>query len=136
MEESLNDSDANLHSVMRGYAEQLLEGLPHGPNFTATVREVVARHLASGQLGIELVARELHMSTRTLGRRLDGEGTNFTDLVDDIRKRLALRHVGNRSFPLAEVAFMLGFAHPAAFHRAFKRWSGTTPLRYRNQIIP
>lgn len=133
MEQPLNDSDANLHAVMRTYAEQLLEGLPHGPNFTGTVREVVARYLASGQLGIGVIARELHMSSRTLGRRLEGEGTTFTDLVDDIRKRLALRHVGNQKYPLAEVAFMLGFSHPAAFHRAFKRWTGMTPLRYRNQ---
>jgi AraC-like DNA-binding protein len=133
MEHPLNDSDANLHEVMRSYAERLLEGLPHGPNFTATVRSVVARHLSSGRLAIGLVARELHMSARTLGRRLEGEGTTFTELVDDIRKRLALRHVGEQNQALSEVAFMLGFAHPAAFHRAFKRWTGLTPRRYREQ---
>lgn len=133
MDEALRDSDPNLHSVMRKYAEQLLEGLPQGENFTAKIRELVARQLTSDRLNIGSVARELHMSSRTLGRRLEGEGTTFTDLIDDVRKRLALRYVGHEGQPLAEVAFMLGFAHPAAFHRAFKRWTGQTPLRYRSQ---
>lgn len=132
MDDPLRDADPNLHSVMKRYAEQLLEGLPQGENFAAGVRAIVARQLSSGQLNIGAVARELHMSARTLGRRLEGEGTTFTDLVDDVRKRLALRYVGKPDLPLTEIAFMLGFAHPAAFHRAFKRWTGQTPRRYRS----
>jgi AraC-like DNA-binding protein len=132
LDEPLAEADANLHAVMRKYAEQLMEGMPQGPNFTARTREIIVRHLAAGAVNIGAVARELHMSARTLGRRLEGEGTTFTDLVDDIRKRMAMRYVGTQSHALSEVAFMLGFAHPAAFHRAFKRWTGQTPLRYRS----
>ncbi len=136
LDQPLHEADANLHAVMSKYAEQLLEGLPQGQSFTARVRDIVARHLSSGQLAIGAVARELHMSARTLGRRLEGEGTTFTGLVDDIRRRLAMRYVGTQDLALAEIAFMLGFAHPAAFHRAFKRWTGQTPLRYRTGVQP
>ena len=74
------------------------------------------------------------MSPRTLGRRLEHEGTTFKELLDDLRRRLALRYVGGaRSRALTEIAFLLGFSQSAAFHRAFKRWTGQTPLEYRRE---
>ena len=71
------------------------------------------------------------MSTRTLERRLEREGTTFSDLLEDLRRRLALRYVANPAIPLGEIAFLLGFSHTTGFHRAFKRWTGETPLGYR-----
>jgi AraC-like DNA-binding protein len=77
------------------------------------------------------IARQLHISPRTLGRKLEHEGTNFKELLDDLRRRLALSYVGGHDLGLAEIAFLLGFSQSAAFHRAFKRWTGVTPLEYR-----
>jgi AraC-like DNA-binding protein len=72
------------------------------------------------------------MSPRTLGRRLAEEGTTFSELLDDLRRQLALRYVGTETHGLSEVAFLLGFSDVAAFYRAFKRWTGRTPLQYRH----
>jgi len=71
------------------------------------------------------------MSMRTLARRLESEGTTFRDLVDEVRRKLAVDHVGNRDIGFSELSYRLGFSHVAAFHRAFRRWTGQTPLTYR-----
>ena len=73
------------------------------------------------------------MSPRTLGRKLQHEGTSFKHLLDDLRRRMALRYVDGQELGLSEIAFLLGFSQTAAFHRAFKRWTAQTPLEYRRQ---
>lgn len=77
------------------------------------------------------VAQRLHLSERSLQRRLDAEGTRFADLVDEVRRELALRYIADERLALGEVAYLLGFAEPSPFHRAFKRWTGTTPTAAR-----
>ena len=73
------------------------------------------------------------MSLRTLARRLETEGTTFRELVDDVRRQLALEHVARRTASFSEITDQLGFSHVAAFHRAFRRWTGQTPLEYRRR---
>jgi AraC-like DNA-binding protein len=94
------------------------------------------RALLEGELGrslptLETAATRLAVSPRTLRRRLQEEGTTFQDLLDETRCELAKRHLGDERLALGEVAFRLGFSEPSAFHRAFKRWTGQTPLAYR-----
>jgi len=94
------------------------------------------RGLLSGELGralptLETAAARLGVSARTLRRRLHEEGTTFQDVLDETRCELAKRHLGEDRLALSEVAFLLGFSEPSAFHRAFKRWTGQTPLAYR-----
>jgi AraC-like DNA-binding protein len=73
----------------------------------------------------------LHVSERSLQRRLDAEGTSFAQLVDEVRRDLALRYVADARIALGEVAYLLGFAEPSPFYRAFKRWTGMTPSAAR-----
>jgi AraC-like DNA-binding protein len=94
------------------------------------------RVLLEGELGrglptLETAAARLGVSARTLRRRLQEEGTTFQDTLDETRCELAKRHLGEDKLALGEVAFLLGFSEPSAFHRAFKRWTGQTPLSYR-----
>ena len=63
--------------------------------------------------------------------RLADADTSFQGLLDEVRGELARRHVGDRQDSLGEIAFLLGFSEPSAFHRAFKRWTGMTPAAYR-----
>jgi len=62
---------------------------------------------------------------------LEDEGTSFREMLDATRADLARSYVRDSRMPLSEVAFALGFSEPAAFHRAFKRWTGTTPSGLR-----
>lgn len=94
-------------------------------------RSEVLQHLESGEMSEEEMAKRLHMSRRTLQRRLAEADTNYLRLVDDTRKDLALRYIEDASRSLTDVAFTLGFSQQSAFTRAFKRWTGLSPSDYR-----
>lgn len=96
-------------------------------------RTIIAEELARSVPSIEVVARKLAISARTLRRRLAESGTSFRELLDETRAHLAQSYVRDRRIPLAEVAFLLGFSEPSTFHRAFKRWTRTTPAEWRER---
>jgi AraC-like DNA-binding protein len=81
----------------------------------------------------EVVAQTLHLSQRTLQRRLQEEGTSYQQLLDDTRRELAEQYLGQVDLTLLEVAYLLGFADPSNFFRAFRRWFGETPGEYRSR---
>lgn len=76
-------------------------------------------------------ARALHLSLRTLTRRLAGEGTNFQALKDELRRDHAIEQLTKSRTPIALIGQQTGFADPNAFHRAFRNWTGSTPGAYR-----
>jgi AraC-like DNA-binding protein len=77
------------------------------------------------------VARTLGMSERTLGRRLADEGLNFTEILQQLRRDLALRYLDDRKLHVSKIAWLLGFREVSAFTHACKRWTGKTPSRLR-----
>jgi len=101
------------------------------------VREEVERRLepllASGEIRVAAMARRLGMSRQTLYRRLKAEGATFEEILDGLRRRLAVRLVREQRLPVKEAAYRLGFSDPAAFSRAFKRWTGLSPQAFRDQ---
>src|SRR5262249_45974404 len=97
------------------------------------LRAQVRLALEDGQPDLPAIANALKMSTRTLQRRLEAEGTSFQELVDAVRQELARVYVADPKYALGEVAYLLGFSEITAFTRAFKRWTGTTPSRWRAQ---
>jgi AraC-like DNA-binding protein len=98
------------------------------------VLDRVSTALSGGVPALSDVARELGMSGRTLQRRLADEGATYQSLVDDARRKLSVRLLGqDGDVTLSEVAFMTGFADQSAFTRAFKRWTGVTPGAFRTQ---
>jgi len=98
---------------------------------------MVERHveplLAAGAVRIEDVARDLGFSRQTLYRRLKGEGLTFEQLLDWRPQRLALRFIRDEGLPVKDAAYRLGFSDPAAFSRAFKRWTGSSPSALRGR---
>jgi AraC-like DNA-binding protein len=80
---------------------------------------------------IEQVAASLHMSARTLRRRLEAEGTSYRALVDEVRERLAEELLVAGGLTVEQVARRLGYAETASFTNAFKRWKGIGPRAYR-----
>jgi AraC-like DNA-binding protein len=127
----LRSRDPRLHDVLRRYAEVTLASLPQAESVTQKVRRFVVEQLASGNFSLEHAARRLHVSARTLGRRLADEGTTFKELVDEMRKMVALRMVAGHDVGLSEVALLAGFTETPSFYRAFRRWTGMTPSQYR-----
>ena len=131
LSQPVTGADPRLHVLIRQHADALLAELPRVQSVTARVRELIAKELSGGDPSVANIARQMPMGARTLGRRLEDEGTTFKDLLDDLRRRLALGYVAGSLLPFSEIAFLLGFSQSAAFHRAFKRWTGQTPLGYR-----
>jgi AraC-like DNA-binding protein len=127
----LATADPVLHAVLCEHVALTLTQLSKRKTLAARVREIAMRELLHTTPTVFSVARQLRMSARTLGRRLEREGTTFSVLLDHLRQELALRYVGSHEMPFTEVAFRLGFSHVEAFYRAFKRWTGQTPLTYR-----
>ena len=95
------------------------------------VAESISAHFQGRVPSLAAVAGELAMGERTLQRELDAEGTSFHDVVQEVRRTLACHHLDRTHATIHEVAFLLGYAEPSAFHRAFKRWTGLTPRAYR-----
>ncbi|HKU37517.1 MAG TPA: AraC family transcriptional regulator ligand-binding domain-containing protein [Polyangiales bacterium] len=124
-------ADALLHAVHCEHLESLHSGLPDQNNLSVRVYQLVAGELRRGRPTAVSVARQLHMSQRTLVRRLEAEGTSFSAQLDELRRQMALRFVCSPSLPLSEITTLLGFSHVQGFHRAFKRWTGQTPIQYR-----
>ncbi len=105
--------------------------LKEGEGISGRVRDGLAEDLRAGTASMETTARRLGMGVATLRRRLEEEGTTFSDIVDDLRKQLAERHLAVPSATVSEVAFLLGFSDVRAFGRAFRRWTGQSPSEYR-----
>jgi AraC-like DNA-binding protein len=125
-------ADAALLEILDSHAQGLLSRLPTAPDLVANLRIAAERALARGELTVAKVARQLGVSPRTLQRRLaDEHGTSFQAVVDALRAELARQWLDKSELSVAEVAFALGFADQSAFHRAFVRWTGSTPGQYR-----
>ena len=97
------------------------------PSFRRQVEACVEPLLAAGGANIDRVARELGLSRQTLYRRLKAEGVTFEQLLDELRHHFALKLLREQHLPVKQAAWRLGFSDPAAFSRAFKRWTGTSP---------
>ena len=105
---------------------------PRSSVFRAEVERRLEPLLASGEVGIERVARDLGYSRQTLYRRLKAEGITYEQLLDGLRRRLALRFM-REGLSVKDAAYRLGFSDPAAFSRAFKRWTGSSPSGMRRR---
>jgi AraC-like DNA-binding protein len=124
-------SDSALQALLRARADSILSELSSSHSLAAVVRRMLQQSIPSGDVSAEGIARALHMSRRTLTRRLEREHTTFQAELDAARRKLATEHLRERRTPLTEIAFLSGFSHVESFHRAFKRWTGQTPLEYR-----
>lgn len=121
----------SLLSSFHRNADRLLRDLERGDTFVGKVRRVLVERLEDG-VSITEAARRLHVSEATLRRRLAEEGTTYRQVVDTVRKELALSYLDGHLQP-TEVGYRVGFANAGAFGRAFRRWTGTSPMEYRER---
>jgi len=127
--------DAKLQAVLTRYADALLTSLPTQGSLLARVSSAIARQISDELPTLSSTAQAVGMPARTLQRHLAAEGATHSGMVDDVRRELALKHLGNASISITEIAYALHFTDPTAFHRAFKRWTGESPLQYRRRLF-
>ncbi len=100
-----------------------------------SVIEKIVEKLPDGPPTQQQVADSLHVSNRTLQRRLKEEGTSFMDLLQDTRLDLARNYLLQPSRSINETSYLLGFSEPSTFSRAFKRWTGQAPTEFRETTV-
>jgi AraC-like DNA-binding protein len=100
-------------------------------NIRARVEAALIERLPHGEPSQDEIAAALHVSTRSLQRRLAEAGTSYRDLLDDTRRALAVSYLRDKSYSVSEVTYLLGFSDTSSFSRAFRRWTGESPSEFR-----
>ncbi|TRC97961.1 AraC family transcriptional regulator [Mesorhizobium sp. WSM4303] len=110
---------------------QRLADLDRTASMVERVRSALLEALPAGDVSMRSVGKRLGVGTRTLQRRLQEEGTSFQLTLDAVRSSLAEHYLGKTMMSSAEIALLLGFEDANSFIRAFRGWTGTTPLAVR-----
>ncbi len=117
--------------LLEAHGQGQLQRLPSEATLVDLARRALLEELRGGDPELGHIAKKLGMSPRTLQRRLRDLGTSHQALLDEVRRDLAVRYLKDASLGVAEVGFLLGFAEVSNFYRAFRRWTGSTPLEFR-----
>ncbi len=125
-------ADSHLNDLLLKYCEAALADRRGDMSQLRTrVENAISSVLPHERVRVEDVARSLGMSKRTLARRLSDEGLNFTEILQQLRRDLAVRYLDDRRLHVSKIAWLLGFHEVSAFTHAFKRWTGKTPSQIR-----
>ncbi|HEY7168954.1 MAG TPA: AraC family transcriptional regulator [Candidatus Binatia bacterium] len=127
-------ADRRLYRILTQYLDRVLNEIPADNDLVAAIRRLIAESIRNGEPKLKEVAKKSAMTARTLERRLREDGNGFKKLVEDTRRRLALAYLRDRNNTITEIAFLLGYSEVSAFNRAFKRWTGNTPMEQRRSF--
>jgi AraC-like DNA-binding protein len=133
---ALPHSDPSMRNLLDRQAQAMLLALPESDNFDRALQQAMVRLMPEAKVSLAHLAAELHMSARTLQRRLADRQLTWRKLLDLTREQLARHYLSDLSLTLADIALLLGFSEHSAFSRAYRRWTGTTPARARKQAKP
>jgi AraC-like DNA-binding protein len=126
--------NAELLSVLAPqFEKELKQEDGAGENFIEHVRIAIQQKLTGRRPTIEDIADSLHISSRTLQRRLQDKGASFQSVLEESRHQLACHYLNNPVLELNEAAYLLGYEDGNSFVRAFRTWEGVPPARWREQ---
>jgi len=132
LETPVLNANAGLFSFFEEHANGLLRQLRQ-PSLTARVKAELVALLKGEEPTLPAVADRLALGVRTLQAHLKAGGVSYQQLLDEVRRDLAVRHLREPHLSTTDIAYLLGFAEPSGFVRSFKRWTGQTPGAYRQQ---
>lgn len=131
LEQPVLQDEAGLRAFLRRAPADVLARLDYGSTTAARVRRLLGQSLPDRMPAPERVAERLAVSPQTLRRQLASEGTSFQQIRDQLRRDVAVAALAAGAMSIEELSQRLGFSEPSAFHRAFKRWTGSTPRAYQ-----
>ena len=121
-----------LSEILSGRAEELLKSLEMSKTTRGRVENLLVPILHTGEASMDMIAVKLGLSRQTLFRKLKAEGITFEKVLDELRHKLALHYLNGKKVPVNQTAYLVGFSEPAAFSRAFKRWTGSSPRKTKS----
>lgn len=124
------NASPSLSILFEKHATDILNRL-RAPSLTTQVKSKIVTIMKGEEPTLATVADQLAMGVRTLQLHLKEEGTTYQQLLDEIRKELAVKHLQEANLSTTDIAYLLGFAEPSVFFRSFKKWTGVTPGAYR-----
>lgn len=130
LQQPIRTANPAINVLFTQQCEEMLSSLTKVESTSAAIRLMLIQS-ASALLNISQVAERLHLTERTLRRRLTAEATTFSTICDDVRNLLAQKYLSNTSLSVTEIAYLLSYTEPVNFRRAFSRWNGMTPSAYR-----
>jgi AraC-like DNA-binding protein len=131
LQRPVTSADEALCGYLDRVAEEVLQSLGGRSSFTDQVHRAIWTELSGGPPTLHQTADLLGVSARTLQRRLREEGTTFAVLLGALRREMASQLLRRPELAIYEVAFLLGYAEPSTFYRAFRRWHGASPQEFR-----
>jgi AraC-like DNA-binding protein len=126
-------ADAKLLQVLELACQKILGATPKKQDLVHAVRQLIIERLPRGSATIDAIAEELNISSKTLERGLAQRGQSLSALMGDIRYKAAKHYLEETDIPVSQVAYLAGYTEPAALARAFKRWTGETPSKFRER---
>lgn len=117
--------------ILSERAEALLKSLESSKSTRGRIESLLLPILHTGDASMDRIADKLALSRQTIFRKLRAEGTTFQKLLDELRHKMALHYLGGKKASVNQTAYLVGFSDPAAFSRAFKRWTGSSPRTMR-----
>jgi AraC-like DNA-binding protein len=135
VERRLVTADRRLCEMLDEHACTRLARLPESTALAEHVRALIANAMSGGDPSLSAVSARLHLHPRVVQRRLRDEGTSHQLLLEEARRRLAVELLERSEMAICEVAYLLGYSEASAFHRAFKRWTGSTPAEARSRAL-
>lgn len=127
---SLKFADPRLAQMASSQCEEEMVGIKLPPALMGQVKRVILAEVGNFP-SVDDVASQLHMSSRTLKRKLQQLGTSYQKILDDLRRGLAVEYLTRSNHTIDEVAALLGYSDASNFARAFRRWTGKNPSDYR-----
>lgn len=125
--------DERLHTVLTKAAESVLATMPASDSLSERVRQLLSEQLGNGNVTLPVIARQLKLHPRKVSRTLLREGVSYDEIAESVRRETALHLVTNTDASISDIATQTGFAGKSPFHRAFRRWTGETPLAVRRK---
>ena len=134
LELPLPESTPELVVKFEKYAASIIQKMQPEPSFACAVREMLEEGILSGRAKQSDVARRLGITVRTLNRRLANARLSFHHIRDELLRERSEMLLRKDQLPISEISYLVGYAEPSNFHRAFRRWTGKTPTQWRSAI--
>lgn len=128
-------NERTVKEFLRMAPQNILVKYKNANSLAARIRRRLKQLLPGELPEFETLAAELNMTPITLRRRLQDEGESYQSLKNQLRRDLAITYISHTERSVRDIALELGFAEPSAFHRAFKKWTGTAPGAYRRSLV-